>query len=62
MTTRVQIPVNTDRWAMGDRYGEVVKTYPKTNNNGSVTEMAMVKLDNSGKVVRVVLADCDVVE
>jgi len=58
---RVQIPVNTDRWAMGDRYGEVVKTYPKTNHNGSVTEMVMVKLDNSGKVVRVALDNCEVI-
>jgi hypothetical protein len=35
---------------MGDRYGEVVKII----NNAIVS----VKLDKSGKVVRVVLADC----
>jgi hypothetical protein len=71
---RVQIPAYTDRWMMGDRFGEVVKTYfasPKARDrlltsdrrrfgiNGF--EMATVRLDKSGKTVRVILADCSVV-
>ena len=40
---RVQIPAYTDRWMMGDRYGEVVK------------------VTKSGKTVRVLLTDCEVV-
>ena len=27
---RVQIPAYTDRWMMGDRYGEIVKIVTKT--------------------------------
>ena len=46
---RVQIPVYTDRWMMGDRYGEVVKI---------VNQIAHVKLDKSGKTLKFVYADC----
>jgi len=46
MTDRVEIPVWTDRWMMGDRYGEIVKT---SRVNG--TAIAHVKLDKSGKTV-----------
>lgn len=60
MTERVQIPAYTDRWMMGDRYGELVKTTRSgvLINNEARVEIAHVKLDKSGKVVRVVLNDC----
>lgn len=67
---RVQIPAYTDRWMMGDRYGEIVKitkarpalrarllTEDPRRYSGTV-EIAHVRLDKSGKTVRVVLADC----
>ena len=63
--TRVQIPAYTDRWAMGDRYGELVKVSRGKvlkNRWGDPEDIAHVKLDKSGKVVRVVLADCTGVE
>jgi hypothetical protein len=66
---RVQIPAYTDRWMMGDRYGEVVKvtksrknfparTFVSADNRGTYLEVAHVKLDKSGKVVRMIYADC----
>lgn len=63
---RVQIPVYTDRWMMGDRYGEVVKVTrlrrpvkPDPVMGGSeYSEIAHVKLDKSGKTVRFILDDC----
>jgi hypothetical protein len=65
---RVQIPVYTDRWMMGDRYGEVVKitTARKNRQVPSDTgfrqrEVAHVKLDKSGKTLRFLFADCTVV-
>ena len=68
---RVQIPAYTDRWMMGDRYGEVVKIAPARLSNEVRTkvlsscrdakEIAHVKLDKSGKTVRVLLDDCTVV-
>jgi len=71
MTTRVQIPAYTDRWMMGDRYGELVKTtrYGKvgtrarllTGARSADIEIAHVKLDKSGKTVRVILNDCTIV-
>ena len=59
---RVQIPAYTDRWMRGDRYGEVVKVV-KTSVpiEGTFRDVAHVKLDKSGKTVRVILADCEVV-
>ena len=69
---RVQIPAYTDRWIMGDRYGEVVKLSHRrpanavraallTKHRFAVDrEVAHVKLDKSGKTVRVILADCTV--
>jgi hypothetical protein len=62
---RVQIPAYTDAWMKGDRYGEIVKI---TTRKGSVSmgeslkakiEIAHVKLDKSGKTIRVILADCE---
>jgi hypothetical protein len=70
--TRVQIPAYTDRWMMGDRYGDLVKVTKARANvrarlltedprrySGDI-EIAHVRLDKSGKTVRVVLADCEV--
>ena len=51
---RVQIPAYTDRWMMGDRYGDVVKI----TQVEQASDIAHVKLDKSGKTVRVVLNDC----
>jgi len=61
--TRVQIPAYTDRWMMGDRYGDVVKvTWSKVPHNGKPkVEIAHVKLDRSGKTMRFILEDCTVV-
>lgn len=69
---RVQIPAYTDHWRRGDHFGEVVRTYlgqPTSLRARLLTrdkyvarvEMALVRLDRSGKLVRVVLADCGVV-
>jgi hypothetical protein len=61
MTERVELPVYTDRWMMGDRYGEVVKIVRRElKDNAEPVEIAYVKLDISGKTVRVVYADCKV--
>ena len=70
---RVEIPAYTDRWAMGDRYGELVGTSlarPRVRDrlltedprrySGDI-ELAHVRLDKSRKLVRVILADCRVV-
>jgi len=67
---RVQIPAYTDRWMMGDQYGEVIKVTTRREKYVGVPserprydeyEVAHVKLDKSGKTIRVVLADCTVV-
>jgi hypothetical protein len=68
---RVQIPAYTDRWMMGDRFGEVIKTIqaPAPGVRAALLarkrvrglrEIAVVKLDKSGKTVRVILDDCTV--
>jgi hypothetical protein len=57
--TRVQIPAYTDRWMMGDRYGEIVRTY--WGRTSAPIEIAAVKLDKSGVVRHYALADCEVV-
>jgi len=56
MAERVQIPVYTDRWMMGDRFGEIVKV---TRSRKTGEEIAHVKLDKSGKVFRFRLIDCE---
>lgn len=59
--TRVQIPVHTDRWMMGDRYGTIVKitrSRVMQDDWGNPREIAHVKLDKSGKTLRFVLDDC----
>ena len=63
MAQRVQIPPYTDRWMMGDRYGEVVKTElrpvsDKKANTFVLRHVHSVKLDKSGKTVRVIADDC----
>lgn len=70
---RVQIPAYTDRWMMGDRFGDVLKvtkagagvrarllTQDPRRYSGNV-ELAHVRLDKSGKTVRVILFDCEVI-
>ena len=64
MTERVQIPAYTDAWMKGDRYGEIVKVVRSKklrNRFGDLQEVASVKLDKSGKTVRVIFDDCTVV-
>jgi hypothetical protein len=69
MTERVQLPAYTDHWMTGDRYGVVEKVTKQRKNvpqgarvsadaKGTYVEIAHVKLDKSGKVARVVYADC----
>jgi hypothetical protein len=58
---RVQIPAYTDRWMMGDQYGALVKvTLSKRLRDrwGDPVEIAHVKLDKSGKLMRFIFADC----
>jgi hypothetical protein len=61
---RVQIPAYTDAWMRGDRYGVVVKTARKpVHINGWANQFRMeevhtVKLDKSGKTIRVKADDC----
>ncbi len=57
---RVQIPAYTDRWMMGDRYGEVVKVVRKRVKalGDEGREVAHVKLDKSGKTMTFLLDDC----
>ena len=56
---RVQIPAYTDRWMMGDRYGEVI--LERQERRTPRRWLYLVKLDKSGKTVRVIAADCTVV-
>jgi hypothetical protein len=71
MNDYVQIPAYTDRWMMGDRFGKIVKVTKQRKTRASIlrerhlvagTEIAHVKLDVSGKTVRVILADCTFVD
>jgi hypothetical protein len=47
---RVEIPVYTDSWMKGDRFGEIVKT-GRRNKGGAL--IVHVRLDKSGKTVKV---------
>lgn len=70
MAERVQIPAYTDRWMMGDRYGEVVKVirqrskfpvdckFVSADGKGTYIEVARVKLDKSGKTLSFIYGDC----
>lgn len=53
---RVQIPPYTDRWMMGDRYGEVVARCEQ--GIGGSGPLLRVQLDKSGKTVACIEADC----
>lgn len=55
--TRVEIPAYTDRWMMGDRYGEIVRTFRR----GDV-EYVEVRLDKSQKRAIALLSDCTPVD
>ena len=55
MSNRVEIPVYTDRWMMGDRYGTVVKHSVSPETGRTVLH---VQLDKSGRTVKVVSDDC----
>ena len=64
---RVRIPAYTIGFTTitDDRVGEVVRTHetwrgPADDTEPSSTIIAHVKLDKSGRTVRVVLADCEV--
>jgi hypothetical protein len=61
---RVQIPAYTDRWMMGDRYGEVVRIATRRNDNAfdGREKIVHVLLDKSGKVRKFVLDDCIVID
>jgi hypothetical protein len=67
---RVQIPVYTDRWMMGDRYGEIIKTtkqrknfppraHVSADNKGTYINVHHVKLDKSGRTIKVWADDCE---
>jgi hypothetical protein len=57
---RVEIPPYTDRWMMGDRCGEVIRTY-NLEANGRIYAMCRVKLDISGKLTSVIEDDCRII-
>lgn len=61
---RVQIPAYMDMWMRGDRFGTVMKiTKPSPSKAWPKrSEVAHVLLDISGKTVRVVLDDCEVLD
>ena len=60
-TERVQIPAYTDRWMMGDRYGDLIKVTKALDRAHHEREIAHVRLDVSGKTMRFLLADCTLV-
>jgi hypothetical protein len=64
-TTRLEIPAYTDRWMMGDRFGDLIKVTrrkgrAKCGAEDPSYEVAHVRLDISGKTIRVMLADCTI--
>ena len=59
---RIEIPAYTDRWMMGDRFGNLVNvTRRRGKPGGPVHEIAHVRLDRSGKTKAFLLEDCRVV-
>ena len=62
MNKRVRVPEYTGRWIEDDQYGEVVRVTKSKKRmlptGYNVQEYAHVKLDKSGKTVRVLLDDC----
>lgn len=65
---RVEVPVWTDTWMMGDRYGTVLKlTRPKggvreLREKGQAAYIAHVRLDKSGRTKRFRTGDLKVVD
>lgn len=58
---RVKMPVWTDAWMMGDRFGQIVRTYKARKNiivAGGYT-VAVVRLDISRHTVRMKLDDLE---
>ena len=55
---RVQIPAYTDRWMMGDRYGEVLRLAKRNPKLGTPSAVLVVLLDRSGKEIEVIEDDC----
>lgn len=55
---RLQIPAYTDRWMMGDRFGQLVKVTERNTLDPKSATIGHVKLDKSGKTVKVWLDDC----
>jgi len=56
--TRVQLHAATDAWMSSDRYGEIVgtgrtRTYTDRSGNLSQARPYRVKLDKSGRTIRV---------
>ena len=58
MANRVEIPAYTDCWMTGDRYGVITLRGKLRNAKGDLADIVRVKLDKSGKEVRVWLDDC----
>lgn len=46
---RVQTPVHTDAWMRGDRYGTIVRIYPKRIKGNQERAVAIVRCDRSNK-------------
>ena len=61
--TRVEIPAYTDAWMRGDRYGEIIQTFRhwQMKRQGMSKPVVHVKLDKSGKIVRLPIDDCEVI-
>ncbi len=57
--TRIQIPAYTDMWMKGARYGELIRTY---QHKSTPQTIAVVKLDATGKTIKVFYDDCTVVD
>lgn len=55
---RVEIPAYIDRWMRGDRYGEVISIRCGTRKRKGADAILTVKLDKSGKTIRVMANDC----
>jgi hypothetical protein len=61
---RVQVPAYTDAWMMGDRYGEVVKTTRRRVSQARDWWKLVhwIRLDKSGRTIRVLADDCTVID
>lgn len=58
MNFRVQIPAYTDRWMMGDRFGEVVAIRALVKGEHAGREAYTVLLDRSGAHRTYLADDC----